>query len=342
MIRNIPLGVYYPGTSIVHRLQARTKLLLLLWLVIFLLIANHRIWHFTPYVVVLALIIVAIPLAGMRMRDMWRRVWLLLVLAFVGAFFSLFANYENSHPVLQFGPVHPMYSLLHTGMLVMMGMCAVLFGVSLLPAVKLSWQRRWIRALRFWPLLFIMAALVFLLVTNGMPATKVFSIGPLVISNLGVWYVVTPFCSFLVMYLASLLLTMTTMPVALIEGSSLLLAPLRRFKLPVNDFALMLLLALRFVPTLLDETEQLMKAQQARGADMTHGTLGERLQSLIMLFLPLVQGTLRRASELSVALEARGYQGEEPPTLLHETSLHSLDYMAIGLVIALTAASLFV
>jgi energy-coupling factor transport system permease protein len=133
---------------------------------------------------------------------------------------------------------------------------------------------------------------------------------------------------------------MTTTPVALIEGMTLLLAPLRRLKLPVDDFALMTLLALRFIPTLLDEAEQLIKAQTSRGADVLHGTVRERLQSLSMFFFPLIQGALRRASDLSVALEARGYRSEGKQTLLYETSLAFIDYAALITVIMLTVGSL--
>lgn len=77
----------------------------------------------------------------------------------------------------------------------------------------------------------------------------------------------------------------------------MLLSPLRRLKLPVDDFALMCLIALRFMPTLLEEVEQLIKAQTSRGADVTRGTIRERLQSLTMLFIPLMQGVLRRVAE---------------------------------------------
>src|SRR5207302_1357686 len=123
------------------------------------------------------------------------------------------------------------------------------------------------------------------------------------------------------------LVTMTTSPVKLVEGMTMLMAPLRRLKLPVDDFALMVLISLRFVPTLLEEVEQLIKAQTSRGADLTSGTLRERLQSLPMLFLPLMRGVFRRASELATALEARGYEVQGHQTLLHESTFSMLDYL---------------
>jgi energy-coupling factor transport system permease protein len=111
-------------------------------------------------------------------------------------------------------------------------------------------------------------------------------------------------------------------------------------KLPVDDFALMTLLALRFIPTMFDEAEQLIKAQTARGADLTHGTVQQRIQSLFMFFTPLIEGTLRRASDLSVALEARGYRAEGRQTLLHETSFGLADYAVLGTVVLVTVGAL--
>ncbi|GAC1357525.1 MAG: hypothetical protein NVS2B12_22980 [Ktedonobacteraceae bacterium] len=189
-------------------------------------------------------------------------------------------------------------------------------------------------------ILFLVIVAIFYWFTSGHPLDTPLVVGPMVLTYRGVWVVVASFVVFLALYISSLLLTMTTMPVGLIEGMTLLLAPLRRLKLPVDDFALMTLLALRFIPTLLEEAEQLIKAQTSRGADLMHGSLRERLQSLSMFFLPLVQGTLRRASDLSVALEARGYQSEGERTLLYESSLKLIDYLVLGTTIVLTVASL--
>jgi energy-coupling factor transport system permease protein len=111
-------------------------------------------------------------------------------------------------------------------------------------------------------------------------------------------------------------------------------------KLPVDDFALMALLALRFIPSLLEEVEHLVKAQMARGADPGHGTIRERLQSMAMLFVPLIRSVLRRAAELATALEARGYDIEGQQTPLHESSLGRRDYIALGFVIAVVAGTL--
>jgi energy-coupling factor transport system permease protein len=148
------------------------------------------------------------------------------------------------------------------------------------------------------------------------------------------------FVVFLLLYAFSLLLTMTTTPIALVEAMTILMTPLRWLKLPVDDFALMTLIALRFIPTLVDEISQLTKAQTARGSNLTHGTLRQRFQSLAALFVPFIQGTLRRASELATALEARGYQFDGQQTLLHEKSFGMVDYLAMGTIVIVTVAAL--
>jgi len=167
-----------------------------------------------------------------------------------------------------------------------------------------------------------------------------FLLGPVLVTYDNVWFLLSGFTFFLVLYTLALLLTMTTTPVALIEGMTLLLAPLRWLRLPVDDFALMTLLALRFIPTLIEEIEQLVKAQASRGADFSRGTIRERLQSISALFIPFMQGTLRCAAELATALEARGYQGDKPPTPLHETSLGMVDYTVLSVVVLVMVGAL--
>ncbi|GLV60236.1 hypothetical protein KDH_70560 [Dictyobacter sp. S3.2.2.5] len=219
---------------------------------------------------------------------------------------------------------------------------AGVFGLVLLPPLR-GWRKRyfWLRFLHRLALLAVLGSLLFFWLTNGYAANRPMQVGPLIITQQGAWLTVVTFVAFCVLFVSSTLLTMTTRPVALIEGLTLLLSPLRRLKLPVDDFALMLLLALRFIPTLLEEADQLMKAQAARGADIMHGTARERFQSLAMFFVPLVQGVLRRASELATALDARGYQSEGPRTLLYEQPLGRLDYLVLGLVILVTTVPLF-
>ncbi len=337
---NVPLGLYFPKKSIIHRLQARTKLLLLCWLVIVLIIAHQREWHFAPYIVVLGLVGSEIALAGISPREIWQRIWFILALALFSAFFSLFASFRRSPVLYTFGPWQPLYGNVVHVLLISGVVLLLLLLTSWFPGIRIIWRRSWLKYMRVPLLFFLIAITIFYWLTNGRSLNKPFMIGPLLLTYHGVWVIMANFVILLSLYISSLLLTMTTMPVALIEGMTLLLWPLRRLKLPVDDFALMTLLALRFIPTLLEEAEQLIKAQTSRGADVMHGSIQERLQSLSMFFLPLVEGTLRRASDLAVALEARGYRSEGKQTLLYETAFAWIDYAVLGIVIVLTVGSL--
>src|SRR5262249_32274055 len=144
----------------------------------------------------------------------------------------------------------------------------------------------------------------------------------------------------LLLYLGSMTLTLTTSPVALAEGMVLLLRPLRRFGLPSDEFGLMTLVALRFIPLLTQETEQLIKSQISRGADFTTRSIPSRIRGISTLLVPMVQGALRRAENLSAALEARGYGVTGEATMLHEGRLGVRDWLVLLAIPTLTAAVL--
>ncbi|MBV9229179.1 MAG: hypothetical protein JOZ18_07685, partial [Chloroflexi bacterium] len=288
LLKNISLGVYIPGNSLIHRLQARTKLLALFWLIISIVVANQREWHFMPYIAVVILISLGIGLARISPREIWRRMWLLLLFLLLGAIPTLSVKEVDARILYLVGPVHTSYGMVRQILLICSVVLAVLFFSSLLPGLRIMWRKRWLKRLRGPIMLLLMFALLTLWLIKRPLVTTPLSIGPYVITYGGVWVMMTFFVSLIVFYACSLLLTMTTSPVALIEGMTMLLSPLRRFKLPVDDFALMALIALRFIPTLLEEVEQLIKAQTSRGADVSTGTIRERFQSLMMLFVPLM------------------------------------------------------
>ena len=266
MLKNLALGVYYPGNSVLHRLQARTKLLALLCFFLVLAIANHHEGRIAPHLAVTAVAVIAAYVSGVPASHIWQRARFL----------------------------------------------AILLGSVLV-----------------WVILF----------PTGNP---VLTLGSIVLTDDGLWIFVAFSVILVVLYVVAMLLTMTTTPVALVEGLTMLLGPLRRLGLPVDDFALMTLLALRFIPTLVDEVDQLILAQSARGAELGHGSLGDRIKSLAALFVPLMRAVFRRAGELATALEARGYAVDRPATLLHETTLGTGDVLALAIVIVVTGGALFV
>jgi energy-coupling factor transport system permease protein len=138
--------------------------------------------------------------------------------------------------------------------------------------------------------------------------------------------------------IGSSLLTFTTKPVKLTDGIESLLSPFRRLGLPSHELAMMMSIALRFIPTLLDETDKIMKAQAARGANFETGSLLKRAKNLMPLFVPLLVGAFRMAGELALAMEARCYRGGEGRTKMHEFRIRRRDVVAMLLFAAYLAA----
>lgn len=134
---------------------------------------------------------------------------------------------------------------------------------------------------------------------------------------------------------SSILLTYTTSPISLTDGLESLLSPLKRIKVPVHTFAMMMSIALRFIPTLVEETEKIMNAQKSRGADFTSGSLAQRAKALIPLLVPLFVSSFKRAEELATAMECRCYRGDKNRTKLVKLEYKGLDFAFIGIFLAL-------
>ena len=129
------------------------------------------------------------------------------------------------------------------------------------------------------------------------------------------------------------LLTYTTSPILLTDGLESLLTPLKKIKVPVHELAMMMSIALRFIPTLIEETDKIMSAQRARGADFESGNLMQRAKALIPLLVPLFISAFRRADELAVAMECRCYHGGEGRTRLRQLKYQSRDYITLVLAV---------
>jgi len=126
------------------------------------------------------------------------------------------------------------------------------------------------------------------------------------------------------------LLTLTTSPLQLTDGIEYILSPLKRFGVPASELAMMMTIALRFIPTLMEEAEKIMKAQMARGADFESGNIIKRAKNLIPLLVPLFISAFRRADDLALAMESRCYHGGEGRTRLHELKVERRDFIAIA------------
>ncbi|MCL2111722.1 MAG: energy-coupling factor transporter transmembrane protein EcfT [Clostridiales bacterium] len=256
MIRNITIGQYYPGYSVIHKLDTRLKIILVL-----------------AYMVVV-----------------------FLVSSFVG------------------------YAIVFVFL-------ASVIAVSKVP------PRFILRGLK--PL-FIILAFTFtlnLFMTRGEPIA---SLGPLTISAEGIYTACYMALRIIFLILGASMLTFTTKPVKLTDGIEYLLKPATRFGLPAHELAMMMTIALRFIPTLLEETDKIMKAQQARGADFETGSFFRRAKALIPIFIPLIVGAFRMASDLAMAMEARCYRGGEGRTKLHVFEWRRRDTLAVIIFCAFT------
>lgn len=136
----------------------------------------------------------------------------------------------------------------------------------------------------------------------------------------------------------SSLLTYTTSPIVLTDGIEDLLMPFRRFGVPAHELAMMMTIAVRFIPTLLEETDRIMKAQSSRGADFVNGNLWQRAKNMIPLLVPLFISAFRRADDLATAMEARCYRGGEGRTKMHQLSYTWRDRNAFIAIVLVTGA----
>ena len=145
----------------------------------------------------------------------------------------------------------------------------------------------------------------------------------------------------ILLIIGSSMLTLCTRPLSLTDGIERLLSPFKIIGVPAHEIAMMMTIALRFIPTLLEETDKIMKAQQARGADFETGNLIHRAKSLIPILVPLFVSAFRIAQDLAMAMEARCYRGGEQRTRMHEMKLKGRDYVAF-LLLALFMAVIII
>lgn len=235
MIDSVIIGKYVPGSSIVHRLDSRSKLVSIFLFVFIVFLANNSI----TYTILGLFTFIAVLLT----RLPWR--------------FLL----NGLKPVL---------------------------------------------------IIILFTFLLHLLMTKGGPV--LLDLGFITIHREGLIQGVFISLRFVYLILITTLLTLTTTPIELTDGIESLLGPLKKIKLPVHELALMMSISLRFIPTLLEETDKIMKAQMARGADFTSGPIKERIRAIVPLLVPLFVSAFKRAEELATAMEARGYQGGEGRT----------------------------
>ena len=259
MLKDITLGQYFPGDTLIHKLDPRTKLL--------------------------------------------------CVILYIVALF-------NAKGPLTYG--------------IMIAVLAVCILIS-----RVEWKAL-TRGLK--PVYFIVAftAIMNMFFTNGTPVADVWLVRH--ITWEGIIAAVQMVLRIVMLIMGTFLMTYTTSPIALTDGLEHLLSPLKKLRFPVHELAMMMSIALRFIPTLIEETDKIMSAQRARGADFESGNLMQRAKAMIPLLVPLFISAFRRADELAVAMECRCYHGGEGRTRLRQLKYGGNDWIALILFLVITAA----
>lgn len=179
-------------------------------------------------------------------------------------------------------------------------------------------------------LLLIFTAFLNLFWTGG---TELFQLGPLTVTWEGVRKMVYISLRLILLVLGSSLMTLTTTPNQLTDGLERIFRPLKLIRVPVHEMAMMMSIALRFIPILIEETNRIMKAQTARGADFTSGNLWQRLRNMLPLLIPLFVSALRRANDLALAMDARCYHGGEGRSKMYPLRYGKKDLAAYGCLV---------
>lgn len=211
---------------------------------------------------------------------------------------------------------------------IMVGLLALSIGISKVPLKSI------LRGLK--PVLFIaiFTAILNLFYTPGIHV--LFQVWIFTVTLEGVLNAFFMVVRIMMLIAGTFLLTYTTSPILLTDGLEALLNPLKKIKVPVHELAMMMSIALRFIPTLIEETDKIMSAQRARGADFESGSLIQRAKALIPLLVPLFISAFRRADELAIAMECRCYHGGEGRTRLRQLKYQGIDFAALALFLVIT------
>ena len=257
MLKDITLGQYFPGDTVVHRLDPRTKLLMVILYIVALFLCKG----FVSYGVALAFLITAVVLSKIRPKALFKGLKPLLIIIIFTAALNLF--YTDGTVLVKF----------------------------------------WIFK----------------------------------ITREGIYNAFFLVLRIMLLVMGTFLLTYTTSPIALTDGLEALLSPLKKLHFPVHELAMMMSIALRFIPTLIEETDKIISAQKARGADFETGNIFRRAKALIPILVPLFVSAFRRADELATAMECRCYHGGKGRTKLKQLHYRRRDVFSLLLGVAVLA-----
>lgn len=263
MLKDITIGQYFSGSSPVHRMDPRFKLIMTLLFIAMLFMGQHL------YSICFGIVfcILALALSRIPVKLIWKSIKPLIPVLLITAILDLF--------MVDSGDVY------------------------------LHWH--------------------FLKITAGGVRTAVLMVTRIIVLLAG-----------------SSLLTYTTSPIALTDAIERLLSPLKKLHVPVHTFAMMMTISLRFIPTLLEETDKIMTAQKARGASFSEGNLLQRAKALVPILVPLLVSSFHRAEELATAMECRCYRGETGRTKMRQLHAAGRDYAAMAVTLLLFAGAVAV
>ena len=251
MLKDITLGQYFPGNTVAHRLDPRTKILLVTLYIIALFSAKGLL----GYMVMAATLAVCVKISKVGFKSLVRGLKpLVVIIAFTGILNIFFTPAET---------------------------------------YLLEW-------------------------------------GILRISEKGIQNALFMVVRIMLLVMGTFLMTYTSSPIRLTDGLESLLGPLKRLRVPVHELAMMMAIALRFIPTLIEETDKIMSAQKARGADFESGNIFQKAKALVPILVPLFISAFRRADELATAMECRCYHGGDGRTKLHVLKYQRRDYIALA------------
>ena len=259
MIRDITLGQYFPGNSVIHKIDARAKIIITLILIVAVFVASSGL----AFALLFAASLIIFLLSGVSFKTLIKGLKPIIFILIFTTVFQIFFT--------------------RTGNLIAEWYFIKIYSNGIIFAVKM-----FIR--------------IIVLITA-----------------------------------TSVLLSYTTSPIVLTDGIEGLLMPLSKIGVPVHDFALVMSIALRFIPTLLEETEKIMSAQKARGTDFSSGKLMKRARALLAVFVPLLASAVRHAFELADAMICRGYRGGKGRTKLNKMKFRFSDFIWLALAAAMLA-----
>ena len=256
MLKDITLGQYFPGDTVVHRLDPRTKLLLVIVYIVGLF--NSAGWASYAFVIIVTALSMAI--SKIKPKSALKGLKPLVIIIILTAVLNIF--YTDGTPIVE------------------------------------GWIITW----------------------EGIERAVMMSL------------------RIILLIVGTLMLTYTTSPIALTDGLEIMMGPLKKIKIPVHEMSMMMSMALRFIPTLIEETDKIMSAQKARGADFDSGNLFQRAKALLPILVPLFVSAFRRADELAVAMESRCYHGGKGRTRMKQMRMQGIDAWALVLGAVFLAA----